>query len=105
MNEVEISGIVSHIPVERELANGTRTLSWRIKVPRDESGNDSIPCTVNLEITSKALANKIESLEVSQTVHISGVLRSRFWQGAGGSSSRLEVEVISLKKISKSQLI
>jgi single-strand DNA-binding protein len=105
MNEVEISGIVSHIPVERELANGNRTLSWRIKVPRDESGNDSIPCTVNLEITSKALANKIESLEVSQTVHISGVLRSRFWQGAGGSSSRLEVEVISLKKISKSQLI
>ncbi len=104
MNTVEIAGLVSHIPVERELSSGIRTLSWRIKVSREESGSDSIPCVINLEDSTKTLVAKIEQLEVGQAVRAIGALRSRYWQGPGGNSSRIEVEVTSIKKIGKLQL-
>jgi single-strand DNA-binding protein len=104
MNSVEIAGIVSHLPQERELASGSRVLSWRIKVPREQTGSDSIPCAISVENVSKSLISRIESLEVGQTVSIEGLLRSRFWQGSAGNASRVEVEVTALKKIPKNQL-
>ncbi len=105
MNIVELSGVVSHIPVERELANGNRNLSWRLKVPREESGTDSIPCTVNFEQASASLLTRVANLDVGQVVTVTGNLRSRFWQGASGSSSRVEVEIVTLKKIAKKDLL
>jgi single-strand DNA-binding protein len=104
MNIVEISGYVSHIPVEREFANGLRALTWRVKVPRSESGSDSIPCAISYDIAGKALIAKVENLDVGNPVQISGILRSRFWQAAGANASRLEVEVVSIKRISKQNL-
>jgi len=105
MNIVELSGVISHIPVEHELANGNRSISWRLKVPRSEAGSDSIPCAVSYELSSTSLLNRVTNLEVGQPVTITGSLRSRFWQGAGGSSSRVEVEVLTLKKIAKKDLM
>jgi single-stranded DNA-binding protein len=104
MNIVEIIGIVSHVPIERELASGDKSLNWRVKVQREESGSDSIPCTISFDRTSKSLLNRVINLEVGSSVEICGKLRSRFWQGSGGSSSRLEVEVTSIKKIAKKAL-
>jgi len=105
MNSVEIAGIVSHLPQERELASGNRILSWRIKVPREQTGSDSIPCAISFDNVPKSLLSRIESLEVGQTVSIEGLLRSRFWQGSAGNASRVEVEVTALKKIPKNQLL
>lgn len=104
MNNVEIQGMLSHLPVERKLANGDTSLNWRIKVQRQDSGSDSIPCTITYEKSSKSILNRLLNLEIGNFVEISGELRSRYWQGSAGSSSRIEVEVFAIKKISKKQL-
>ena len=101
MNYLEITGIVASDPVQRELADGTSTLSWRVKVEREESGNDSIPCTINTSTAPKSLVTKVQKIALGQNLEISGKLRSRFWQGPKGNGSRIEVEVDSVKRISK----
>lgn len=100
MNYLEIAGIVSHLPTERELASGIKTLSWRMKVPREVSGSDSIPCSLNIDTAAKNILNKALSLDVGNHIEITGELRSRYWQGSEGGSSRIEVEVHSIRKIS-----
>lgn len=98
MNKVEISGNISHEPEKRELANGTISISWRVKVAKESTGSDSIPCVINELTATKSLLQKVENLKIGQAVEISGELRSRYWQGPGGNSSRIEVEVLSIKK-------
>lgn len=104
MNLVEISGTVSQEPSERVLADDRTVLNWRIKVLRDESGSDSVPCVLELSQVPNSVITKVRNLEIGQSVAISGQIRSRFWQSGGASSSRLEVEVHSLKKVSKQNL-
>lgn len=101
MNYVEMYGVVTHLPTERELANGVKTLTWRIKVPRSEVGSDSIPCTINFDDASKGVLKKVLALQVGNSIEIVGELRSRFWQGAQGSASRIEVEVSAIQKIAR----
>lgn len=104
MNLVEISGTVSQEPAERVLADDRTVLNWRIKVLRDESGSDSVPCVLELNQVPNSLITKVRNLEIGQSVAVSGQIRSRFWQSRGASNSRLEVEVHSLKKVSKQNL-
>lgn len=101
MNIVELSGTVSQEPTERILADERSVLNWRIKVLRDEHGSDSVPCVLETDQVTKGLIAKVRNLELGQSIAITGQLRSRYWQSGGASSSRLEIEVQSLKKVSK----
>lgn len=95
-NQVTIQGHVSSALTQRELADGTVITQWRLKVPREnESGSDSIPCS-----TLSAPVLKLLERATDETIfETQGEIRSRFWNSAGVTGSRVEVNVTKMRKI------
>lgn len=93
-NQVVLTGRISGEPAERELPSGDRVVTFRIVVPRDEGGVDTIDCAA----WSAALRRKALSM-VDTEAHVIGQLRRRFWQSPKGLASRYEVEALSLERV------
>lgn len=93
-NHIVLTGRVSGEPVERTMPSGDKVVSFRLVVPRDEGGVDTIDCAV----WSAALRRKVMNM-ADHEAHLSGQLRRRFWQTANGPASRYEVEAESLERV------
>jgi single-strand DNA-binding protein len=104
-NEVRLVGRVPAPAEERELPSGDVLCTFRVAVTRDGahggahgSGRqrvDSLECvTFNGRVRRSAL-----SWSVGDTVEVSGSLRRRFFRTAGGTGSRVEVEVSSARRL------
>lgn len=93
-NQVVLTGRISGEPQERELPSGDRVVTFRLVVPRDEGGVDTIDCSAwTAVLRRKALAM------VDADAHVIGELRRRFWQSPKGLASRYEVETSSLERV------
>ncbi len=92
-NEVHLRGRVSNTPDQRTMPSGDRLVSLRLVVPRPQS-RDRRSATVDtfdcVAWTARA-GDAMLKLGPADHVEIVGALRRRFWRGATGASSRVEV--------------
>lgn len=103
-NEVRLAGRVTTAPEERELPSGDRIATFRISVPRGRTPlNRSSPQRsdwVDCVAAGSRCRRSVAGWAVGEEVEVSGVLRRRFFRtaAAGGSPTRLEVEVLNARR-------
>ena len=106
-NEVLLVGRVSAAPEERELPSGDVLVTWRVVVGRLPGRPppdgvraptvDTLDCVAWTASARRAAA----ALVADDVVEVSGALRRRFWRAGSGAVSRCEVEVSSVRRISR----
>lgn len=104
-NEVRLRGRVSTPPEERVLPSGTLIVTFRVSVAREASpmangskqSSDWVDCTA-WGAKARRAASRWRAGDV---VEVEGALRRRFQRGAAGTSTRLEVEMISGRLVTR----
>ncbi len=104
-NTVRLRGRVSTAPEERELPSGSVILTLRLSVRREptpmtqgsKQQSDWVDCSVWAARTRRTVAR----WRVGDTVEVEGALRRRFYRGSESTSTRLEVEVLSGRLVSR----
>ena len=100
-NSVLLVGRVTGTGEEVELPSGDLLTKFRVVVPREKPETKVVVDTIDCVAFKPAIQKKIMKLELEDVVEIEGSLRRRFWQGATGVASKVEVEVSSLKIMKK----
>ena len=106
-NEVVLVGRVPAAPEERELPSGDVLVIWRVVVGRPPACRppegvrattvDTLDCVAWTAPTRRAAA----ALLPDDVVEVTGALRRRFWRAGAGAASRCEVEVSSVRRVSR----
>ncbi len=104
-NEVCLAGRVSSAPVSRELPSGDCVVTFRLVMQRDRTpmaaksrqSSDWVDCAAWGARARRSAA----SWQVGDQVELEGALRRRFFRDAGGASTRLEVEMITGRCLSR----
>ena len=106
-NEVLLVGRVPAVPEERELPSGDVLVSWRVVVGRPpgrrppEGVRATTVDTLDCVAWSASARRAASALAPDDVVEVSGALRRRFWRAGAGAASRCEVEVTSVRRISR----
>jgi single-strand DNA-binding protein len=98
-NTVRLRGRVSSAPVDKDLPSGAVITTFRMSVPRARTAMtagsvqtvDWVDCTV----WAQRCRRQVTRWQVGDAVEVSGALRRRFFRAGAGSSTRLEVEVLT----------
>ena len=92
-NTVRLVGRISQPAQERTLPSGDSVTGFRVVVPRaaraSRPGSDSLACSAWTARTRRT----VERWAVGDWVELEGAIRSRFYRGATGPASIVEVEV------------
>jgi single-strand DNA-binding protein len=105
-NEVRLRGRVSTAPEERVLPSGTLIVTFRVSVAREASpmtngsnqSSDWVDCTA-WGAKARRAASRWRAGDV---VEVEGALRRRFQRGDAGTSTRLEVEMLTGRLVTRS---
>ena len=107
-NEVVLVGRVAAPAEERTLPSGDVLATWRLVVdrppPRRPVREGARPVTVDtLDCVAWTgrLRQSARRLQAGDVVRVEGALRRRFWRGGAGASSRCEIEVDSVRRLSR----
>lgn len=100
VNEVTLCGRVSADPEVRELPSGDELVTFRVVVPRGEDAAgrrrvDVLDCAA----WSARLRRSTRSWRAGDVVEVSGAVRRRFFRGARGPASRVEIEVAAARRV------
>ena len=98
-NRVLLRGRVTTPPQERELPSGSRIVVLRLSVPRDEStamvrGSRQSVDWVDCSAWGSRARRSAVRWRPGDVVEIEGARRRRFQRGDSGSFTRLEVEIL-----------
>lgn len=106
-NEVLLVGRVPAAPQERELPSGDVLVTWLVVVGRPQGRRppqgvrtttvDTLDCVAWTASARRAAS----ALAPDDVVEVSGALRRRFWRAGAGAASRCEVEVSSVRRLSR----
>ena len=103
-NEVVLRGRVAAPADERELPSGDTIVTARLIVDRDASALgrstqrvDTIDCVAWLRRVQRSM----RSWEQGERVEVAGAIRRRFFRGATGPVSRVEVEIRSVTRLDR----
>lgn len=104
-NTVALRGRVSSAPLERELPSGDLILTFRLVLPREKSpmtakskrGSDWVDCVAWGGRVRRGAA----TWRVGDLVDVEGALRRRFFRVDGRTSTRVEVEVLSGRMVTR----
>jgi len=92
-NEVRLVGRISQPAQERVLPSGDSVTGFRVVVPRSgrgsRPGSDSLACSAWTARTKRT----VQRWGVGDWVELEGAIRTRFYRGATGPASIVEVEV------------
>lgn len=92
-NDVRLVGRISQPAQVRTLPSGDTVTGFRVVVPRagraSRPGSDSVACSAWTARTRRS----VERWGVGDWVELEGAIRSRFYRGATGPASIVEVEV------------
>ena len=106
-NEVCLTGRVSSAPEERELPSGDRVVTFRLVMQRDRTPMTAKSRQVSDWVHCAAWGGRARrsaaSWQIGDQVEIEGALRRRFFRDAAGSSTRLEVEMITGRCVARAQ--
>jgi single-strand DNA-binding protein len=98
-NQVALTGRISSQPVERELPSGDRVVSFRVVVARERTAMTAKSRQISDWVDCAAWGGRVRRTcgfwKVGDHVEIEGALRRRFFRADAGSSTRVEVEVLS----------
>jgi single-strand DNA-binding protein len=102
VNSVCLCGRVSSAPQERILPSGDLLLTFRVSVPRDPASStkrssDWADCVV----WSGRVRRSAARWQVGDRVELEGALRRRFFRTATSTATRLEVEVLSGRRVDR----
>jgi single-strand DNA-binding protein len=106
-NEVHLLGRLAAEPEARELPSGDVVVTFRLVVARDRrvrtpSGVRSPTVdTLDCAAWTRSAQRSLRSCEPDDLVEVRGALRRRFWRAPHGSSSRSEVEVVSVRRAAR----
>lgn len=101
VNEVRLVGRVSQQPTERVLPSGDPLWTFRVVVDRPtrdrgaRTGVDALDCAAWSARTRRA----VQGWRPGDVVEVAGAVRRRFFRGAAGTTSRVEVEVTRARLI------
>jgi single-strand DNA-binding protein len=98
VNEVRLVGRVAAEPVTRTLPSGDTLVTFRLVVDRAPGGRsaqtvDALECSA----WTARVQRSVLRWRPGDVVEVTGAIRRRFFRGAGGAASRVEVEVASAK--------
>lgn len=105
VNEVRLVGRISQAPSERILPSGDSLWTFRLVVPRPEPsrggrvGVDALECAV----WAGRARRTVRSWRAGDVVQVVGAVRRRFFRGATGPASRVEVEVAEARLIRRAR--
>ncbi len=104
-NLVRLRGKVSTAPEERALPSGTTIVTLRLSVPRSTSpmteGSRQTADWVDCSAWGRKVRRTTSGWRLGDLVELEGALRRRFYRGASGTATRLEVEVLSGRLVSR----
>jgi single-strand DNA-binding protein len=93
-NTVRLVGRISQPAQERTLPSGDIVTGFRVVVPRaaraSRPGSDSLACSAWTARTRRSVGR----WTVGDWVELEGAIRSRFYRGASGPASIVEIEVV-----------
>jgi single-strand DNA-binding protein len=101
VNEVRLVGRLTAEARERDLPSGDRILLFRLVTDRPPErgrgarGSDGVRRVDAIECVAwrADVRRRMSTAAVGTWWEVQGVLRRRFWRGAAGPASRMEVEV------------
>ena len=101
-NCVVLRGKVSSPPTARELPSGDTIVTFRLSVARtrtamtrrSKASSDWVDCAAWTARTRRTVVR----WQVGDAVEVQGALRRRFYRGAAGATTRLEVEVLQVRQ-------
>jgi single-strand DNA-binding protein len=103
-NEVIVAGRVAAAPSQRALPSGDELVTFRVVVDRPPAAParrtptvDTIDCAAWTGRCRRSAAR----LDAGDVVEITGSLRRRFWRAPTGPVSRTEVEVATIRVLSR----
>jgi single-strand DNA-binding protein len=109
-NEVALVGRVSREPEEKELPSGDVLVMWSVIVDRPPSrrpvpeGTRAVTTdTIDCVAWSAGVRRTAGAFAPGDVVRVEGALHRRFWRGAAGPTSKCEVEVASVKRLTRAQ--
>lgn len=104
-NAVSLAGRVSSTPIERELPSGDRVVTFRLVIAREQSPmtakSKQVSDWVDCAAWGGRVRRRVASWRVDDRVEIEGALRRRFFRDGGGASTRLEVEVLTGRRVER----
>ena len=106
-NEVVLVGRVPAPAQQRELPSGDVLVTWRVVVARPpgrrppEGVRPTIVDTLDCVAWTASARRAATALRPDDVVEVSGSLRRRFWRAGAGAASRCEVEVASVRRVSR----
>lgn len=104
LNEVTVRGRVSGAPLERTMPSGDALVSFRIVVgrpPRARRRSRVTVDTIDCVAWTAAIRRKAAALASGDVVEVSGALRRRFRRVEGVPTSRVDVEVVRCRRVSR----
>jgi single-strand DNA-binding protein len=106
VNLVRLRGKVTTTPEERELPSGTQVVAVRLSVARDQtpmtSGSKQTTDWVDCSAWGAKVRRAVRSWQAGDIVELEGALRRRFSRSQSGTATRLEVEVLSARRVLRS---
>lgn len=106
-NEVRLVGRVTSAPEERELPSGDVLLTFRVTLDRTRTPmtsksrqrSDWVDCAV----WGARVRRTVGSWRVGDVVAVDGALRRRFYRSGGITTTRMEVEVLSARRVERAR--
>jgi single-strand DNA-binding protein len=106
-NVVRLRGRISTPPDARELPSGDVILTLRVSVPRDRTpmthGSKQQADWVDCSVWGARMKRTAARWLAGDVVEIEGALRRRFYRGADGTATRLEVEILSGRLVARAE--
>jgi single-strand DNA-binding protein len=106
LNSVTLRGRISAAPLERELPSGDKIVTTRLVMARDPdrvgSRSRQVSDWVDCVAWSARARRSALSWKVGDIVEIEGALRRRFFRAEAANGSRVEVEVMSGRRVERS---
>ncbi len=103
-NEVVLRGRVAAPVDERELPSGDTIITARLIIDRDAAARlrssqrvDTIDCVAWLRRVQRTM----RGWQAGERVEVTGAIRRRFFRGAQGPASRVEVEIRAARRLDK----
>lgn len=104
-NVVSLVGRVSSGPVERELPSGDKVVTFRMVMIREPTAmtarSKQVSDWVDCAAWSGRVRRGVVTWQVDDRVEVEGALRRRFFRDADGATSRVEVEVLSARRLGR----
>lgn len=104
-NIVSLAGRVSSTPIERDLPSGDKVVTFRMVMAREQTAmtakSKQVSDWVDCAAWSGRVRRSVAAWRVDDRVEVEGALRRRFFRDAGGASSRVEVEVLTARRVER----